>query len=161
MTTREHTKLDLMVFAINNDFFGYGSKCYKRKDGRYVSIVDCERAVYSGKALADEWDTLDSQERTDIIEEFAKNELLQQPEGIYHIQVPRVWYSVEPEDVDYLGTDDEEEVAKEIERIKGSLPQFFSFTIETDDEDELEQMIADKITEETGWFVESFEYKII
>ena len=75
MTTREHTKLDLMVFAINHDFFGYGSICEKRPDGRYVSIVDGEKYVDSGRGLASQWDTLDENEKKDIIAYFCEKEL--------------------------------------------------------------------------------------
>lgn len=75
MTTREHTKLDLMVFAINNDFFGYGSSCKKRSDGRYVSIIDGDKYVDSGKGLASQWDTLDEIDKTNILEYFAEKEL--------------------------------------------------------------------------------------
>ena len=75
MTTREHTKLDLMVFAINHDFFGYGSICEKRSDGRYVSIVDGEKYVDSGRGLASQWDTLDENEKKDIIAYFCEKEL--------------------------------------------------------------------------------------
>lgn len=75
MTSREHLKLELMVFATNNDFFGYGSSCKKRSDGRWVSIVDCEEYVFSGKSLAAQWDELDEHEQKDILEYFAKKEL--------------------------------------------------------------------------------------
>lgn len=75
MTRKEGIKTELMAFAIDNDFFGYGSKCYKRKDGKYISIVDCERFEYTAKQLADEWDTLDSGEKGDIIRYYAEIEL--------------------------------------------------------------------------------------
>lgn len=75
MNSKDHLKKELMVFAINSDFFGYGSRCYKRSDGRYVSIVDCETAIYSGKQLADEWDTLDQKDKEDIIRYFSEKEL--------------------------------------------------------------------------------------
>lgn len=75
MTSREHLKLELMVFAIDNDFFGYGSICYKRSDGRWVSIVDCEKYVYSGKQLAAEWDALDEDDKKNILEYYSEKEL--------------------------------------------------------------------------------------
>ena len=75
MTTREHLKLDLMVFAINHDFFGYGSICSKQANGRWVSIVDGERIVESGKQLAADWDTLEEDDKKNILEYFAKEEL--------------------------------------------------------------------------------------
>lgn len=75
MTSREYLKLELMVYAIRNDYFGYGSSCEKRKDGRWISIVDCERTVYSGKQLAAEWDMLEERDRKNILRFFAKDEL--------------------------------------------------------------------------------------
>lgn len=75
MTTREHTKLDLMIFAIRNDFFGYGSSCEKRSDGRYVSIVDCEKYINSGKQLANEWDKIDESDKKNILKYFYEKEL--------------------------------------------------------------------------------------
>ena len=75
MTTREHLKLDLMVFAINHDFFGYGSICSKQANGRWVSIVDGEKFVESGKQLAADWDTLEEDDKKNILEYFAKEEL--------------------------------------------------------------------------------------
>lgn len=75
MTSREHLKLELMVYAIKNDYFGYGSICEKKKDGRWVSIVDGEKTVYSGKQLAAEWDMLYESDRKDILRFFIKDEL--------------------------------------------------------------------------------------
>lgn len=75
MTSREHLKLELMVFAINNDFFGYGSICEKRSDGRWISIVDGEKCVDSGKGLASQWDTLKEDDKKNILEYFAEKEL--------------------------------------------------------------------------------------
>ena len=68
-------KLELMVFAINNDFFGYGSVCTKQANGRWVSIVDCEKYVDSGKSLAAQWDTLEEEDKKNILEYFAEKEL--------------------------------------------------------------------------------------
>ena len=75
MTSREHLKLELMVFAINNDFFGYGSVCNKQKNGRWVSIIDGEKRVDSAKSLAANWDTLDEEDKKNILEYFAQKEL--------------------------------------------------------------------------------------
>lgn len=75
MNSLDHLKKELMAFAIDNDFFGYGSRCYKRSDGRYVSIVDGEREIYSGKELAAEWDTLDLDDKQNIIRYFSEREL--------------------------------------------------------------------------------------
>ena len=75
MTSREHLKLELMVFAINNDFFGYGSVCAKQANGRWVSIVDGEKYIDSGKCLASQWDTLEEDDKKNILEYFAEKEL--------------------------------------------------------------------------------------
>lgn len=75
MTRKEGIKTELMAFAIDHDFFGYGSTCYKRKDGKYVSIVDCERYVYTSKELANDFDTLDPEEKFNIISYYAEKEL--------------------------------------------------------------------------------------
>ena len=75
MTTREHTKLDLMIFAINSDFFGYGSSCKKRSNGYYIAIVDEETYIFSGKELASQWDNLDKYDQKSIIAYFAEKEL--------------------------------------------------------------------------------------
>lgn len=70
MTSKDYLKLELMTFAINHDFFGYGSSCTKRSDGKYISIVDCERYEYTGKQLADEFDTIDDEEKKNIIDYY-------------------------------------------------------------------------------------------
>lgn len=75
MDSLDRLKKELMVFAIDNDFFGYGSRCYKRSDGRYVSIVDGEREIYSGRELAAEWDMVDLDDKKDIIRYFSEREL--------------------------------------------------------------------------------------
>lgn len=75
MTSREHLKLELMVFATNADFFGYGSTCKRRSDGRWVSIVDGEKYVNSGKGLAAQWDILEEEDKKNILEYFAEKEL--------------------------------------------------------------------------------------
>lgn len=75
MTSREYLKLELMVYAIKSDYFGYGSICEKRKDGRWISIVDGEKTVYSSSQLAAEWDMLYESDRKDILRFFIKDEL--------------------------------------------------------------------------------------
>lgn len=75
MTPREYLKLDLMIFAINRDFFGYGSNCYKRKDHYYVVETDGERFIYSAKDLASQWDLVDEDDKVNILDYFRKKEL--------------------------------------------------------------------------------------
>jgi len=75
MTFKEQLKLELMVFAINNDFFGYGSTCSKKDNGRYISIVDGEKFSYTATNLAKEFDTLDEKQKLEILEDYYKEEL--------------------------------------------------------------------------------------
>lgn len=70
MTSKDHLKLELMVYAVNADVFGYGSQCYKRSDGKWISIVDGERFEQSGKELADNFDTLPVEEQKLILDYY-------------------------------------------------------------------------------------------
>ena len=48
------------------------------------------------------------------------------------------------------------------EEVKESLPKTLNFTIEYDpEEDELEELICDKISNETGWLIYGYDYAII
>lgn len=60
-------KLELMTFAINNDFWEYGSRCYKRKDGKYIAIVDGERTTYTAKGLIKEFEGLEAKTKREIL----------------------------------------------------------------------------------------------
>lgn len=70
MTFKEQLKKELIVHAINQDFFGYGSKCYRQANGKWVSIVDCEKFIYSSKQLAEEFDTLEPQIKKEIVNSY-------------------------------------------------------------------------------------------
>jgi len=88
----------------------------------------------------------------------------------YKIKVTSVDYCVEKEDVcekiceDVTIEEDSEEfydaIHEEIERVKTSLPQELELEIECEPED-LEDQIADAISEETGWLNNSFTYEIV
>jgi hypothetical protein len=71
MTKKDYTKLNLMVFGINHDYFGYGSSCKKMKDGKWRSDVDGETFTYTEQELASEWDKVDGELQRDIIECYA------------------------------------------------------------------------------------------
>ena len=62
-----------MVYAIGHDFFGYGSQIKKRSDNRYVSIVDGERFVATGTELAEQFDTLEENEKENIITSYSQD----------------------------------------------------------------------------------------
>ena len=80
----------------------------------------------------------------------------------YKVKVTSVDYCVEDEDViDYVeDCDDEEEIEAKIEEIKSSLPQTLELDIEGDRED-LDDLVCDAISNETGWLINSFDYKIL
>lgn len=76
MRFKDQLKKELMVFAIKNDFFGYGSICAKRSDGKYIAIVDAERFVYTASELASQWDTIDENDKREIISYYLEKELI-------------------------------------------------------------------------------------
>ena len=89
---------------------------------------------------------------------------------MYKVKTTKIDYCVEPEDVCWqfdnqadLEEDSEEyyeAIHAKIKRIKDSLPQVLVLEIECDPED-LDDMVGDAISEETGWLVNHFEYEII
>ena len=82
-------------------------------------------------------------------------------EDIYKftIKVTGVDYYISEED--FWDIDDPEEVDAAIRKTRNELPQRLTLEIECiDDKGALEDMIADAISEETGWLTNSFEYHI-
>ena len=73
MTHEERLARDAMVFAINHDFFGYGSTCKRVGTSTYLSIVDEEKTYYSGMKLAKEFKKLKKSLQKDIFVEFYEN----------------------------------------------------------------------------------------
>ena len=89
----------------------------------------------------------------------------------YKVKTTSVDYCVEEEDIcdtfeeqhpEVEVDSDEycEAIDAEITRLKNSLPQTLELEIECDPED-LDDMVCDAISEETGWLVNSFTYDII
>ena len=88
----------------------------------------------------------------------------------YTVKVTNIDYCIEEEDVcDEIADDvsieeDSEEyyeaIQNKIKEIKADLPQTFTFTFECA-EDELDDLIAEEISDETGWLVNSFEKEIV
>ena len=82
-------------------------------------------------------------------------------EDIYKftIKVTGVDYCISEED--FWDIDDPEEVDAAIRKTRNELPQHLTLEIECiDDKGALEDMIADAISEETGWLTNGFEYRI-
>ena len=88
----------------------------------------------------------------------------------FRVKTTHIDYCVEEEDVcDEIANDleieeDSEEyydaIHNEIKRIKETLPQELILEIECEEED-LDDMVCDAISEETGWLVNGFSYDII
>jgi hypothetical protein len=89
----------------------------------------------------------------------------------YRIKTTHIDYSVGYEDINFdqwdscFNTEEDMDKAErkadeEIKKIKDSLPQELILEIECEPED-LDDMVGDAISEETGWLVEGFSYDII
>ena len=88
----------------------------------------------------------------------------------YKIKVVAIDYCVEEEDVCWQfdnNTEIEEDskeyydaIHNEIEKIKHNLPQTMELEIECEPED-LDDMVCDMVSEETGWLNNSVDYEII
>ena len=76
ITLKKALKAELMIFGINNDFFGYGSTCTKRSDNKYIVIVDGERGVYTATELAGQFDVIDEDDKKNIIDTYYEKELM-------------------------------------------------------------------------------------
>jgi len=83
MNRKDYLKLELMVFAITHDYFGYGSQCYKRKDGKWVSRVDGEKATYTSKQLADEFDNLLLSDQKEIFDLYFETNFITNYKSLY------------------------------------------------------------------------------
>ncbi len=87
-------------------------------------------------------------------------------EHTYKVRVTKVGYCVTAEDIDsiYLNTNEDtstwsdERFEEEINFIKSRLPQRFTFFIECEQED-LDELICNEITERTGWLIYSYRCK--
>ena len=88
----------------------------------------------------------------------------------FRVKTTHIDYCIEEEDVmediceDASIEEDSEEfydaIDAEIKRIKSELPQHLELEIECEEED-LDDMVCDAISEETGWLVNGFTYDII
>ena len=81
----------------------------------------------------------------------------------YKVKVNSVDYYVTEEDViDYVSDDEDEDIDDKIKEIKSDLPQELVLVVTCNCAPEyVEDEIADAISEETGWLINSFTYDII
>lgn len=86
-------------------------------------------------------------------------------EAQFKVRVKGIDYDVEEQDVidefDAFNDPTDEEIEAKINEIKSKLPQVIEVEVECDP-DELEDYIADAISDETGWLINSFDqYEIL
>lgn len=81
----------------------------------------------------------------------------------YKVKVNSVDYCVTEEDViDYVSDDEDEDIDDKIKEIKSDLPQELVLVVTCNCALEyVEDEIAEAISEETGWLINSFTYDII
>ena len=81
----------------------------------------------------------------------------------YKVKVNSVDYCVTEEDViDYVSDDEDEDIDDKIKEIKSDLPQELILVVACNCAPEyVEDEIAEAISEETGWLINSFTYDII
>jgi len=81
-------------------------------------------------------------------------------EATYTVKVVSIDYAIDSYDVDELDEMSDEEVEAEIARVKASLPQELELEIECEPDD-LDDYVADAISDETGWLINDCEYEIV
>ena len=81
-------------------------------------------------------------------------------EAVYTVKVISIDYAIDSYDVDEFDTMSDEEVEAEIAKVKASLPQELELEIECEPDD-LDDYVADAISDETGWLVNDCEYEIV
>lgn len=89
---------------------------------------------------------------------------------VFKVKTTHIDYCVEEQDVCWqfdndteLEEDSEEyydAINAEVNRIKENLPQEIELEIECD-KDDLDDMVCDAISEQTGWLINGFDYQII
>jgi hypothetical protein len=88
---------------------------------------------------------------------------------LYKIKTTKIRYFIEEEDLEFdefenhgMDADDyDDEVIEEmIEEVQSQLPQELEFEIDCDP-DELEDLICENISDETGYLVDWFKYEIV
>jgi hypothetical protein len=68
-------KIEMMVWAINRDYFGYGSSCTKLEDGKWASNIDGETFILTEEQMLQDWEGVAQNVKKDIQENFTKNKV--------------------------------------------------------------------------------------
>ena len=75
MTSKEHLKKELILYALKNDFFSYGTLVKKWKNGKYHVYAEEGPYTFTAKDLVYQWDQLDNKTREDILNAYFEDEL--------------------------------------------------------------------------------------
>lgn len=67
------TKLDLVLYAIKADFFGYAGSVKEISNNKYKVYVDGDTTIMTKTELEDTWDSIDNIEKENIIIEYSKD----------------------------------------------------------------------------------------
>ncbi len=96
-----------------------------------------------------------------ILESDVENETMTVIEKHYKVKAYDIDYEVTAEDVDD-GTDlTDSELEARIKAVKESLPKELVFEIDAKNEEELEELLVDEISNETNWLVRGYQFMII
>lgn len=80
----------------------------------------------------------------------------------YKVRTTNIDYYIGWEDLETMGFDVEnmtdERIGKEIERINNDLPKHLKFEFECDSKEDLDDLLVDAISEQTGWLISSVDY---
>lgn len=72
MEIKTRFQADLMIYAIENDWFGYASHCDKLKNGKYKVIVDGIVSRCNLTELSQQWQELDTDTQQEIIDNYVE-----------------------------------------------------------------------------------------
>jgi len=96
-----------------------------------------------------------------IKESDIKNEEGTITEKTVKVKAYDIEYDVEPEDVDENEELTDDELDAKIAEVKESLPSELVFEFDIEPDEDIEERIADEITLETNWLVDSFKFTVI
>ena len=76
MNLSEYLKLELMLYALEYDYFDYGTVIEKHRNGRYTIYIDGEKISKSKSDLVKDFGELDNRMISEIIMGYTTDNLL-------------------------------------------------------------------------------------
>ena len=68
-------KAAIMLYGLENDYFGYGTNVIKRKDGKYIITGFDDKYIATLQQLSEDFDLVENDQLVDIIYDFAEEML--------------------------------------------------------------------------------------